>query len=83
MASSSSSAEYIPKKEMEDLTVIDVLKIADGTIKLVDQLDLVFKDRMSSVPSTPAQELAEALAPQFCFLRNSYLRIDEEEELYR
>ena len=55
MASSSSSAEYIPKKEMEDLTVIDVLKIADGTIKLVDQLDLVFKDRMSSGPSTPAQ----------------------------
>lgn len=38
----SSSAEYIPKKEMEDLTVIDVLKIADGIIKLVDQLD-VFK----------------------------------------
>ena len=71
MASSSSSAEYIPKKEMEDLTVIDVLKIADGTIKLVDQLDLVFKDRMSSVPSTPAQELAEAP-------RNPNLMINEE-----
>ena len=42
---SSASVEYLQKKEIEDLTIIDVLQIVDGTIQLVNKLE-VFKDRV-------------------------------------
>ena len=48
----SNVVEYIPKKEMEDLTMIDVLKIA-GTIQLVDQLDVFKEERKPSKSEIP------------------------------